>query len=214
MLFRSRELPLQTEAPVPGQSFIDGVAGFLPTKLSDAYGKRLWAQWWKLRPDYEDRILPKELWRLAGIRPANHPHRRLGAAAALLKRHGNNFADKVVAAIETDGDPAKLFLQVRDDYWQHHFTLAGKTQATPVELVGVTRAEEIVANIVLPFVAAHEPRLAAKVQARYAALRPDADNAIVRLAGKQLFDNARPRLKSARQQQDRKSTRLNSSHRT
>ena len=86
-----------------------GVANFLPTGLADAYGKRLWSQWWKLRPDFEERILPKEQWRFYGIRPANHPHRRLGAAVALLKKHPDLMA-KVVGAIETDGDPAKLFL--------------------------------------------------------------------------------------------------------
>lgn len=181
-----------------------GVAGLLPTKLTDPYGKRLWSQWWKVRPDFEDRILPKETWRLAGIRPPNHPHRRLGAAAALLKRHPN-FAEKVIAAIETDGDPAKLFLQVRDDYWQQHFTLGGKTQSQSIELIGATRAREIVANIVLPFVAAQsDPQLAQKAKAQYDALRPASDNAIVRLAGQQLFDKAAlasRHLKSTRQQQ-------------
>ncbi|MEI6084773.1 MAG: DUF2851 family protein [Verrucomicrobiota bacterium] len=179
-----------------------GVAGFLPITASrDAYTKRLWNAWWKLRPDFEERILPKDIWRLTGIRPPNHPHRRLGAAAALLKRHPN-FSEKIIAAIETDGDPAKLFLQVRDEYWNHHFTLGGKPQSKSVELIGATRANEIVANIVLPFVAAQpDPQLAAKAKARYDALRPTGDNAIVRLAGKQLFDDAGRRVKSARQQQ-------------
>jgi len=193
------------EARPPNTALLFGVANFLPITASrDAYAKRLWNAWWKLRPDFEERILPKETWRMSGIRPPNHPHRRLGAAAALLKRHPN-FSEKIIAAIESDGDPAKLFLQARDDYWNYHFTLGGKTQSKSVELIGETRAGEIVANIVLPFVAAqNDPQLAAKAKARYDALCPASDNAIVRLAGQQLFDKvavAKRYIKSSRQQQ-------------
>jgi hypothetical protein len=68
-----------------------GMAGFLPVTASrDPYTKRLWRAWWKLRPDFEERVLPAGTWRLHGIRPANHPHRRLGAALALLKKHGTD----------------------------------------------------------------------------------------------------------------------------
>jgi hypothetical protein len=181
-----------------------GVAGVLPITLTDAYGKRLWNRWWKLRPDFEEKILPKDVWRLHGIRPANHPHRRLGAATALLKRHGN-LLEKVTGAIESDGDPVKLFLQVRDDYWSTHFTLGGKTQRKPVELIGASRADEIVANVVLPFVAAlDDDRLRHKAKARYDALRAAPSNSVLRLAGQQLFDTpavASRQLKTARQQQ-------------
>ncbi len=181
-----------------------GIANFLPTSGVDSYGKRLWNQWWKLRPEFEDRILPAGAWRLYGIRPANHPHRRLGAAIALSKKHGN-LLEKVTGAIESDGDPGKLFLQARDDYWCTHFTLGGKTQRKPVELIGEARAKEIVANVVLPFLAAtDDDRLRAKAKARYDALRAAPSHSVLRLAGQQLFETpaiARRLLKTARQQQ-------------
>ena len=177
-----------------------GVANFLPTvmpKSRDAYIKRLWNTWWKLRPDFEDRILSGDTWKLHGIRPANHPHRRLGAAVALLKKH-KNLLEKVIGAIESDGDPAKLFLQARDPYWNVHFTLGGKTQRRTLELIGASRAEEILSNVLLPFAAAvaesaGDDRLLAKVRERYAALRSSPSNSILRLAGQQLFD--KPSLK-------------------
>ena len=188
-----------------------GTGNLLPTvaaKSSDAYARRLWAQWWKLRPEFADKILPAEAWQLAGIRPANHPHRRLGAATALLRRH-ENFAAKAIAAVESGGAPAKLFLQVRDEYWSRHFTLGGKLQAKPVELIGATRAQEIVANIVLPFVAAYassrqDDRLRAQAKAQYDALRPTGDNSLARLATHQLFGTTsvmRRYVQTTRQQQ-------------
>jgi hypothetical protein len=189
-----------------------GVANFLPTgapRGRDVMAKRLWSRWWKLRPDFEDRILPAESWRFNGIRPANHPHRRLGAAVALLKKHGEKLMEKVVGAIESDGEPAKLFAEIRDDYWSYHFTLGGKTQTRASELIGEARAEEIVTNIVLPFVAAYaqdtsDDKLLKRSQRRFAALRAAPSNSIVRLAGHQLFgagSSAGKFVKTARRQQ-------------
>jgi len=126
----------------------------------------------------------------------------------LLRRH-ENFAAKVIAAVESAGDPAKLFLQVRDEYWSRHFTLGGKSQAQPAELIGAARAQEIVANIVLPFVAAYaasrqDDRLQAQAKARYDALRPAGDNSLARLATQQLFGTTRVMrryVQTTRQQQ-------------
>ena len=192
-----------------------GVANVLPTAApatrdaaSKQYVKRLWSTWWKLRPEFEERILSATAWKLHGIRPANHPHRRLGAAIALLKKH-QNLLEKVTGAIESDGDPAKLFLQVRDAYWGRHFTLGGKTQPREVELIGESRAQEIVANVVLPFVAAlaeseDDHKLHNRVEARYAALRSMPGNSLLRLAAHQLFDGTStmlPLINTARRQQ-------------
>jgi hypothetical protein len=202
--FRTLAQRLPVADGKPDAAVLFGVAGFLPTKLADPYGKRLWSRWWKLRPDFEEKILPNDTWRLHGIRPANHPHRRLGAAAALLKKHGH-LLDKIIGAIETDGDPGRLFVQVRDEYWSTHFTLGGKPQRQPLELIGKSRAQEIVANVVLPFVAAlDDDRLRAKAKARYDALRPAPGNSLLRLAAQQLFETsaaAARSLKTARQQQ-------------
>ena len=188
----------------PSAPILFGVANFLPTGLTDAYGKRLWGQWWKLRPDFEDKILPKDTWRLHGIRPQNHPHRRLGAAAALLKQHGN-LLERVTGAIQSGGDPGTFFVKLRDDYWSHHFTLGGKAQRKACELIGAARAEEIIANVVLPFVAAlDDDRLSAAAKARYDALRRAPGNSVLRLAGQQLFETPRiaARLtRTTRQQQ-------------
>jgi len=192
-----------------------GLANFLPTGVPQSrdsaaarYVRRLWNAWWKLRPDLEERILPPETWRFNGVRPANHPHRRLGAAVALLKKHPR-FMEKVVGAIQSGGDPAKLFSETHDDYWSYHFTLGSKTQSRASELIGESRAWEIVANIVLPFVAAYaesdgDPKLLETVKALYAGLPAAPSNSIIRLASGQLFDqssSARRYLKTARQQQ-------------
>ena len=192
-----------------------GLANFLPTGIPQSrdsaaarYVKWLWNAWWKLRPGFEERILPPEAWRFGGVRPANHPHRRLGAAIALLKKHPN-FMGKIVGAVESGGDPATLFSEIRDDYWSQHFTLGSKTQARAGELIGESRAREIVTNIVLPFVAAYaenegDRRLYETAKAQYARLPAVPSNSIILLATTQLFEqpsSARRYLKTTRQQQ-------------
>jgi hypothetical protein len=192
-----------------------GVANLLPTTVAKSrdtaaarYVRRLWNAWWKLRPDFEERILPLEAWRFGGLRPANHPHRRLGAAVALLKKHPN-FMGKVVGSVESDGDPSKFFVEIRDDYWSHHFTLGGKTQSSGSELIGASRAQEIIANIMLPFVAAYaqesgNEKLAESAKAQFARFPAAPSNSIIRLASGQLFDEpsaARRFMKTSRQQQ-------------
>jgi hypothetical protein len=192
-----------------------GLANFLPTGAPQArnsaaarYVKRLWNAWWKLRPDFEERILRPEAWRFSGVRPANHPHRRLGAAVALLKKHPN-LMEKVVGAVESGGDPARLFSEIRDEYWSYHFTLGSKTQSRASELIGASRAQEIVVNIVLPFVAAYaenngDRTLYETAKAHYARLPAVPSNSIIRLASSQLFEEsatARRFIKTTRQQQ-------------
>jgi hypothetical protein len=192
-----------------------GVANLLPTgapatrdAAAAGHVKRLWNAWWKLRPDLEDRILPSDAWRFHGVRPANHPHRRLGAAITLLKKHPR-LMEKVVGAVESGGDPATFFSEIRDDYWSYHFTLGGKTQSRASELIGFGRAQEIVVNIVLPFVAAHaqnngDAKLYEAAKAGYSRLPAAPSNSIVRLAASQLFESApltRRSVKTTRQQQ-------------
>jgi hypothetical protein len=126
----------------------------------------------------------------------------------LLKKDPH-FMEKVVGAIQSGGDPAKLFSEIHDDYWSYHFTLGSKTQSRASELIGENRAREIVANIVLPFVAAYaendgDRKLYAIAKARYAGLPAAPSNSIIRLASGQLFEqssSARRYIKTARQQQ-------------
>jgi hypothetical protein len=191
------------------QAILFGVAGLLPSQSArDTHIKRLWNSWWKRRPDFAEHILPDNSWKLNSIRPANHPHRRLGAAAALLKKH-RDLSERTVGAIATGGDPGKLFLQIRDPYWSNHFTLGGRAQARETDLIGAARVQEIIANVILPFTAAlaeiqSDLKLRQLAHNRYAELAAAPGNSLVRLAGQQLFGVAAPilkQLRTARRQQ-------------
>jgi hypothetical protein len=208
-LARALPLALLAENRAAIAPLLFGVAGFLPSVASgDPFVKRLWNGWWKLRAGFDGKILDGGAWRRAGIRPLNHPHRRLGAAAALLKKHPN-LLENVLGALESGGDPARLFLEVRDEYWARHCALGGKTQAKAMELIGALRAQQIVSNVVLPFAAAHaevnaDARLLETVRRHYASLPAGETNSLLRLAGQQFFATeaeSRRHLNTERRQQ-------------
>ena len=60
---------------------------------ADDYVRRVWDHWWREREQFADLILPRELWCFHGVRPANHPQRRLALAAHWLA--AGHLADKL-----------------------------------------------------------------------------------------------------------------------
>lgn len=204
-----------------------GVGGLLPAEVAgDTNAGRqlrgLWDIWWRERDRFNDCILPARVWRLAGIRPANHPQRRLALAAqwladtSLFKRLEEWFG-QVAAAAEADtisGCVSELAgrlrqtLEVpRDAFWSCHWTLRSKPMPQPRPLLGATRVTDLAINVILPwfYVRAREGRSplwqAAAAQAWFA--WPAAqDNAVLRLARARLLGNAgRKSLATAADQQ-------------
>ncbi len=66
-----------------------GVAGFLPydsNSVRQAHVAKLWDAWWRLRDEFSDVAFPKAIWCFSGLRPQNHPHRRLALAACWIRQ--------------------------------------------------------------------------------------------------------------------------------
>ncbi len=104
-----------------GEALLFGLAGFLDAETFDegtddvrAYLAPLWEEWWRIRAREERLILPAAAWRLAGIRPANHPHRRLGALAAIVARFG-----EITRALDAGdcGAFTAILQTLRHRYW-------------------------------------------------------------------------------------------------
>src|SRR5207248_4622814 len=78
------------------------------------------------------------------------------------------------------------FAELRDEFWDHHYTLTSKRAAKPMALVGETRVGEMLANVFFPLAILSEPsrwadyeKLSATLSNRRvetAALRLFADN--------------------------------------
>jgi len=85
------------------QSRLLGIANLIPAELTraqrdaDDFIRQLWDHWWRERDAFVDCQLPRSLWRLHGIRPLNHPQRRLALAAHWLA------SENLVCALEQWG---------------------------------------------------------------------------------------------------------------
>lgn len=137
-----------------GEAMLFGIAGFLGAEQFDSagaesrdYARALWNSWWTIRERDHRLMIPKGSWNFSASRPSNHPHRRLGALAAIA----TNFA-KLEAGIQTKSPTAFLdfFAGVTHPFWEGHASLTGMPLPKPCALVGRDRAIEMTANLFVP----------------------------------------------------------------
>jgi hypothetical protein len=171
-----------------------GVARFLEApdlavypEETRGYVRKLWDRWWPHRDEMERLVLPAKLWRLSGTRPLNHPQRRLGALAALIEVWPQFIRSLTRRNAKT---AEKLFLGLRNPFWNFHYTLASAPAAREMALVGQSRIAEILANVLLPFFLAE----GAEVWAAYEKLPARLSNRRLETGAARLFgaDSRRP----------------------
>ncbi|MFZ0711111.1 MAG: DUF2851 family protein [Terrimicrobiaceae bacterium] len=137
-----------------GEALLFGLSGFLKAGHFDqgddearAYLRGLWEKWWAIRDRERRLILPDDAWRYSALRPANHPHRRMGALAVAVR----SFA-VISRAVESgnDADFATAFSSLHHAFWQRHASLAADTLPKVTALVGGDRALDLLINVFLP----------------------------------------------------------------
>ena len=214
---KSRWLPGAGSAPTI-QSRLLGLGGLLPADLSrerpaeDSYLRRAWDGWWRDRDRLANAALPRAAWKFAGVRPANHPQRRLALASHWLAA-GNlpgqleNWCKTSIPEARLTDSLAKILEVPPDEYWSAHWTLTSAKLAKPQPLLGAARVTDLAVNVILPWlwVRAREGgngALQRELTRRYQAWPAAEDNAVLKLARQRLLGSASPRpLNSAAAQQ-------------
>ena len=153
-LLAAQRIGLRDAGSSVGEALLFGVAGFLePRSFDDAdeitrrYLKPLWDHWWTVRDAFSRLVLPSSIWKMSGLRPSNHPHRRLGALFALAR----DFNDLQVA-IRNEGSNGflRFFETLSHPYWSHHWNLRAAKLGRSMALVGADRAGDLMINALLP----------------------------------------------------------------
>ena len=203
------------------QARLLGISGLLPDELtraeksSDSYLRRIWDVWWRERDAFADAVLPRTAWRFHGLRPANHPRRRLALASHWLAR--KNFVTQIenwIVSKKDMGTPQAVcrrlmdILQVEsDDFWSWHLTFKSPRLKKPLPLLGDARVTDLAINVVLPWlwIRAMEggnDKIRDEVERRYFGWPTAEDNSILKLARQRLLGTSNPKiLKTAAQQQ-------------
>ncbi len=193
LLAQRAPLSLLKAEPAAAEAILFGTAGFLTAQMHELvpqdtreYLRDLWNAWWKNRARFEvsaDRAIP---WKTHGQRPANHPHRRVGALAA-LSRVWPQYR-KVALARPFQAKSVIDFLQTLEhEFWQHHHTLTSTASVQKVALFGRAQAIELIANHLAPL-AMHENGMSYN---SYFKLRNSAANEKVKRCSIRLFGSSK-----------------------
>lgn len=161
MRLLAQRMPLSAvrEAGADAEALLFGAAGFLAPDLHEKapadtreHLRTLWDTWWKARGRWES--THKLPWKAAGQRPANHPHRRVAALAALAKNWSKfrKLAFSQPLDVKGLGD---FLAKLADPFWTHRHTLSSTNSARPVALFGGDKLTELLANHLFPL-ALHE----------------------------------------------------------
>ena len=206
------------KSPFAFQARLLGVSGLLPGELtrsqksSDTYLRRVWDCWWRERDEFADCTLPRAVWKFHGLRPANHPQRRLALAAHWLadKSLLSKIENWCAANLADNALPGSLLevLQVeRDEFWSWHWTFKSARLAKPQPLLGGTRATDLAVNVILPWLWARAAEgknaaLQREIERRYFDWPAAEDNSVLKLARQRLLGtSSRRALRSAAEQQ-------------
>jgi hypothetical protein len=200
------------------QARLLGVGGLLPVDLTraqagaDNYLRRLWDHWWREREEFAEFVLPRGIWRFHGLRPANHPQRRLALAARWMA--AGNLPDKLgrwfTATLpdkKLEGSLLEVLRVERDPFWSWHWTFRSARMSKSQPLLGAQRVTDLAVNVILPWfwmraVAGKNTAAQQIAEQRYLAWPQAEDNAVLRLARQRLLGGAHSRaLRTAALQQ-------------
>jgi hypothetical protein len=206
------------EPPPPA---LDWEAPDGPTEdfIAERYTAELESRWTLLERQLRHLLpgstwLSQDDWTFARLRPPNHPARRLAGLARLLVGWQLNEAvdllEKFKRAVfgPIEGAASRLNALLRAEpgdqesdsglFWTRRYDfgdralMVGSNQAAGVELIGESRAADMVLNIVLPFLAGYgrdkrDPRLVTQTLAVYRAHPPLSRNELIENVGRQVF---------------------------
>lgn len=118
------------------------------------YLKQLWHCWWQIQDQFKNNAERQLNWHLSGVRPLNHPQRRLGALTAIM----NTWPEllKIIQVCEQNPEAGlkKLkayFTSLEHPFWNHHYTLRSKSSEKTMALVGRDRLQDILGNVLFPW---------------------------------------------------------------
>lgn len=137
-----------------GEALLFGLAGFLQASHFDdgdetnrAYLAPLWERWWPRR-DQEARLtLNHGDWKWAAIRPANHPHRRMGALARVVTAWDAIRSAVEAGSVERFSDALR---RLSHPFWDLHASLAKDPLPRKTALIGEDRTKDLVINVLFP----------------------------------------------------------------
>lgn len=154
--FPAESFELWPAAEVEARLF--GVAGFLPhdsNSIRQAHVIKLWDAWWRLRDEFSAVAFPNAIWCFSGLRPQNHPHRRLALAACWIRQPDFFWRlEKWFAKTNLERPLAPLVNALSGEitpFWADRFHFKRLSSGAGRLTLGDSRAVELAVNVILPW---------------------------------------------------------------
>jgi hypothetical protein len=154
----ARAVQLARHDPLLLEAALLQIAGLMPESLPTDTLVPHHARLRALLKEHLDGLRPLPLlWKRTGIRPANHPERRIAGMARVLARTAEaglqetilNIWRKPLTTKETIEEFGKLFPKAMG-FWAEHCTWTSARLTTPIATVGSTRVHSIIGNVFIP----------------------------------------------------------------
>lgn len=202
------------------EAVLFGVSGFLsaPKRTDDAetkdYVSKLQQHWKALQPLYRSECCDESEWQFFRLRPDNFPTVRLAGASRLVSSMLSQRMLKSLIRILKNEELrnkekyqaiVRLFLVETHGFWKTHYRFGEPAKKNLTMLVGATRADEIVQNVVVPICFLYA-RIFKDKEVRRATVEifnyclPATENSILKTMDEQLV-KGKVKLNSARLQQ-------------
>lgn len=157
------------ELPIRLESLYFNVAGLspsvkeLPEKEKSVYTVKLNENWDILKRIYDGSTMDETEWRFFKLRPHNFPTIRIAGGIEIVKLLflGELIPDMIKKVIEIRktsvliGALRSLFIIKSHGYWQSHYVFDKKASGKIKYFIGASRADEIMVNVILPFLSVY-----------------------------------------------------------
>ncbi len=184
------------KSPEEIQAILFGVSGLLPTKVGNfnketrEYIKEIKAIWHSNASQFNHRM-SHDQWEFFRVRPDNFPTRRIAGVSYILGNCGS-LSEMFISFLKDDEKILEALMPRAIGYWSFYYTFGGKKQKEMPYLIGKDRANDILVNIIFPFLMANSNYLNNKnlqnfIIKRYSSFNKLADNKITRYFTKQVF---------------------------
>ncbi|MFI5236457.1 MAG: DUF2851 family protein [Ignavibacteriales bacterium] len=145
-------------------SSLFSVSGLLPNKTkyeeedTSEYLRKITETWNSVRNLYDGTTFKKESWNFFKLRPQNFPTIRIAGGALLISQflNGNMFKN-MIEMFDSDHNDKETVVQLRNlvitegqGYWVSHFNFDKPTKEKLNYFIGISRADEIIVNVLLP----------------------------------------------------------------
>jgi hypothetical protein len=149
------------------ESILFNIAGLMPEvdKIADeetsAYIKKITQYWTEIKGEYDGRCFSLAQWHFFKLRPQNFPTIRLSGGARIINRLlKGNLIGKIITSVENINAIPRLCNELRnlvvvrgDGFWKRHFIFDQPAKTEINYFIGISRADEIIVNVILPALA-------------------------------------------------------------